>query len=193
MVAYNFPESLKLVLKHEGGFVNHPADPGGMTNLGVTRKVWEEFTGETATESDMRALRVVDVAPLYQSRYWKKCNCDNLPSGLDYAVFDYAVNSGVSRACRALQTLVGVVPDGVIGPATIAAVGAGNGLIERLCDSRLKFLQGLPTWRTFGKGWGRRVAEVQKKAIAMRDIPTSTGGSVQAAIQRAIAPRSGGR
>lgn len=193
MAAFNFPEALRLVLKSEGGFVNHPADPGGMTNLGVTRKVWEEFTGETASESDMRALRVEDVAPLYRSRYWDKCKCDSLPSGLDYAMFDYAVNSGVSRASKALQTVVGVVPDGVIGPATLAAVGAGNGLIERLCDGRLKFLQSLGTWPTFGKGWGRRIVEVRKKAIAMRDIPTSVGGSVQAAIQRAIAPRSGGR
>lgn len=193
MAAYNFPEALKLVLRHEGGFVNHPADPGGMTNLGVTRAVWQEFTGETASESDMRALRVEDVAPLYQSRYWAKCRCDALPSGLDYAMFDYAVNSGVSRACKTLQGLVGATPDGVIGPATIAAVGAGNGLIERLCDTRLKFLKSLAHWPTFGKGWERRVNEVRKKAIAMRDIPTSTGGSVLAAIQRATSPRSGGR
>ena len=193
MVATNFPNALRLVLKHEGGFSKHPADPGGATMLGVTKKVWEVYTGDVVTEADMKRLTPEDVGPLYRRNYWDKCNCDNLPGGLDYAVFDYAVNSGVMRACKVLQATLGVKTDGVIGPATIAAARASEGLIQRYCGERLRFLKALPHWPSFGKGWERRVREVQAKAVAMAVLPdahAAGGGSVRAAIQRAIAPRS---
>lgn len=196
MVATNFPNALRLVLKHEGGFSKHPADPGGATMLGVTKRVWEAYTGDVVTEADMKRLTPEDVGPLYRRNYWDKCNCDELPGGLDYAVFDYAVNSGVMRACKVLQAALGVKTDGVIGPATIAAARASEGLIQRYCGERLRFLKALPHWPSFGKGWERRVREVQAKAVAMAvlpDAPAARGESVQAAIQRAIAPRSGGR
>ena len=165
----NFPQSLQLLLKHEGGYVNHPSDPGGMTNLGVTAKVWQEWVGHPVDEKQMRALTAEDVAPLYKRKYWDACKADELVSGLDYAVFDYAVNSGVGRAAKTLQVCVGVTPDGGIGPATLAAVKAHNSaqLIENVCDKRLDFLQSLSTFTTFGKGWERRVNEVKAEALRM--------------------------
>lgn len=165
----NFEQCLAMVLKHEGGFVNHPKDPGGMTNLGVTRKVWEEWVGHSVDELTMRSLGPKDVAPLYKKNYWDKCRCDDLPRGVDFAVFDLAVNSGTGRAAKFLQNVVGVNVDGAIGPATLAAVSAMNPqqLASKICTKRLSFLQALPTWGTFGKGWGRRVAEVEKTAFEM--------------------------
>jgi lysozyme family protein len=116
----NFTEALKHVLKHEGGYVNHPSDPGGMTNLGVTRKVWESWTGKQATEADMRALTPEVVAPLYKNMYWDRVQGDSLPAGVDYMVFDFAVNAGVSRACPyMLQNILFVASDGIIGPNTL--------------------------------------------------------------------------
>lgn len=165
----NFEQCLALVLKHEGGFVNHPKDPGGMTNLGVTKKVWEEWVGYTVDESAMRALGPTDVAPLYKKNYWDRVSGDDLPTGVDYSVFDLAVNSGVSRAAKFLQAACGVAQDGNIGPATLAAVAAFHprDLSTAICEKRLAFLQALPTWNTFGKGWNKRVAEVEETAFKM--------------------------
>ena len=165
----NFEQCLALVLKHEGGYVNHPKDPGGMTNLGVTKRVWEEYVGHTVDEAAMRALGPQDVAPLYKKNYWDKIQCDKLPAGVDYACFDLAVNSGVGRAAKILQKAVGVNQDGAIGPATLNAVASSDArnLATEICDLRLEFLQGLPTFGTFGKGWTRRVQEVEKIAFDM--------------------------
>lgn len=164
----NFGAALAAVLHHEGGFVNHPADPGGMTNLGCTKRVWEEHCGHEVDEKAMRALTPADVSPIYKTKYWDKIKGDDLPAGVDYAVFDAAINSGPGRAAKWLQTAVGVVPDGGIGPKTLAAVAAYPGdLIDDYSKLRLSFLTGLPTWPTFGRGWGRRVAEVEAAAKLM--------------------------
>ena len=165
----NFDKAIEHTLKEEGGFVNHPSDPGGMTNLGVTAKVWEEWVGHPVDEKQMRALTPDDVAPLYKRKYWDACRADELVSGLDYAVFDCAVNSGVGRAIKLLQGCVGVVVDGGIGPTTMAAVkqAVPTSLIEDFCDARLNFLRALSTWPTFGKGWERRVNEVKEEALRM--------------------------
>lgn len=165
----NFEQCLALVLKHEGGYVNNSKDPGGMTNLGVTKKVWEEWVGHPVDEAAMRALTVQDVAPLYKKNYWDKIKGDQLPMGVDYACFDLAVNSGVGRAAKILQQAVGVSADGAIGPATLDAVAKANprDLATEICDLRLNFLQSLPTWATFGRGWGRRVSEVEETAFKM--------------------------
>ena len=165
----NFEQCLALVLKNEGGYVNNPADPGGMTNLGVTKKVWESWVGHPVDEAAMRALGPQDVSPLYKAQYWDKIKGDSLPLGVDYACFDLAVNSGVGRAAKILQQAVGVTADGAIGPATLVAVESQNPrtLATEICDARLAFLQTLPTWGTFGKGWGRRVEEVEKTAFSM--------------------------
>jgi lysozyme family protein len=165
----NFEESLAHVLKHEGGYVDHPKDPGGATNLGCTKKVWEEWVGHEVTKDDIKALTIADVSPLYKERYWDKCRGDDLPRGVDFAVFDLAINSGVGRASKLLQRSVGVAADGAIGPATLAAVANANPreLATKICELRLAFLQALPTWETFGKGWGRRVKETEKTAFNM--------------------------
>jgi lysozyme family protein len=168
-VKSNFEKALAAVLVHEGGFSNHKDDPGGMTNLGCTKAVWEEHCGHPVDEKAMRALTPADVAPLYKKKYWDKIQGDELPAGVDYAVFDCAINSGPGRAAKFLQSCVGVDPDGGIGPKTLAAVKAFDAkqLVEDYSKRRLSFMMDLPTWGTFGKGWSRRVAEVQSAALAM--------------------------
>ena len=163
----NFTEALEHVLKHEGGFVNHPKDPGGMTNLGVTKAVWDEWIGRESSEDEMRNLKPEDVAPLYKKMYWDRVKGDDLPSGVNYCVFDASVNSGTGRAAKWLQEAVGAVPDGAIGPNTLAKVKAHNpdSLVNAYCDVRLNFLKSLKTFDTFGKGWSRRVEGVRQAAL----------------------------
>jgi lysozyme family protein len=167
----NFDRCLEKMLKHEGGFVNHPKDPGGMTNLGVTKAVWEEWLGRPVSEKEMRALTPIMVKPLYKRKYWDAVRADDLVAGVDYCVFDVAVNSGPGRAIKFLQSVVGTAPDGGFGPATMAAVKKAEddptALIKQYCAKRLEFLQSLKTWPVFGKGWERRVKEVQDDALKM--------------------------
>ena len=169
MAADNFEKCLAEVLKHEGGYADHPADPGGATNRGVTKRVWEEWVGHEVTKDDIKALTVEDVTPLYRKRFWDACKCDNLHAGVDYVVFDVAVNSGTGRAAKFLQEAVGATPDGSIGPRTIAAAETfgANLIINKMCDRRESFYRSLPTFPTFGKGWLRRSEEVHKKALEM--------------------------
>jgi lysozyme family protein len=166
----NFELSLKKVIEHEGGYVNHPSDPGGMTNLGVTKRVWEEWVGHPVDEKEMRSLTVEQVSPLYKRKYWDAIHGDQLPTGLDYCLFDTAINSGVGRASKFIQEMVGVAADGAIGNKTLLAIGQFKDvkmLIDEYCDKRLDFLQKLKTWPVFGKGWGRRVADVKESATRM--------------------------
>jgi lysozyme family protein len=163
----NFEHALEELLKHEGGYVFHKLDPGGMTNLGVTKRVWEEWVNRPVDEAEMRALTPDTVAPLYKAKYWDMVHGDQLPSGVDLCVFDCAVNSGVKRASKLLQRAVGVDDDGVIGRATLAAVEdiSAEEVIDRFCAERLSFLEALPTFATFGKGWSRRVAGVKTESL----------------------------
>jgi lysozyme family protein len=140
-----------------------------MTNLGVTKRVWEEWVGHEVDEKAMRALTPELVGPMYKAKYWDKIKGDDLPAGVDYAVFDAAVNSGPGRAAKWLQACVGVEQDGGIGPKTLAAVAAFDAkeLVEDYAKRRLSFLMDLKHWGTFGKGWSRRVAEVQDTASSM--------------------------
>lgn len=164
-----FEDALAKVLEHEGGFVDDTRDPGGMTCLGVTRTVWQEWVGHPVTEKEMKALTPEKVAPLYKRKYWDKVKADQLPDGLDYSVFDFAVNSGPGRAIKLLQSCVDVKVDGDIGPVTIAAIKAANPrkLVFLYNDARLAFLRSLPHWNVYGNGWGKRVAEVTQAAIAV--------------------------
>ena len=168
----NLESSLKAILHHEGGYVNHPKDPGGETNLGVTKKVYEEYGGK----KDMKDLVVADVAPIYIDRYWGKMKCDDLPSGLDLCVFDFGVNAGPGRAAKFLQKLLGVTQDGGIGPQTLGALQSAIGedkvtqtreMIEKYQSMRQEYYEGLSTFDTFGKGWTRRVEETTHEAISM--------------------------
>jgi lysozyme family protein len=164
--------AMTALLKHEGGFVNHPADPGGMTNLGVTQKVWEEWVGHSVSEQEMRALTPAIVAPMYKQKYWDKIHGDDLPSGVDLAVFDCCVNSGPGRAAKMLQKVLGVTQDGAIGAQTLLKTTTvdSSKLVADYNAERLAFLQALPTWDTFGKGWGRRVAEVTDQATRLSTL-----------------------
>lgn len=172
-MSFKFCDALRFTLKHEGGFVNHPKDPGGMTNLGVTKATLERWLGHSVTERKMRGLTVSDVAPIYRSEYWDRLECDNLPAGAALALFDFGVNSGTFRATKYLQETVGAGVDGRIGPKTRAAIKswlAANGeraFIEDICNSRMAFLRRLSTWRYFGKGWGRRVKACKKEALKL--------------------------
>lgn len=165
----NFDAALVAVLEHEGGFVNHPQDPGGMTNLGVTKRVWEAWVGKTVSEADMRALTPALVAPMYRKQYWDAVKGDELPSGLDYLMFDFAINAGVSRAIRTMQRAIGTTPDGAIGPKTMQALRDADpdALIAKFSDEKEAFYRSLPTFATFGKGWLRRVAEVKSHAVTL--------------------------
>ena len=165
----SFDIALEHLLKHEGGYVNHPQDPGGETNMGVTRKAWEEYIGHPAKDSAMRNLTVEQVTPFYKRKYWDRVKGDDLPSGVAYCVFDAAVNSGTGRAAKWLQEAVGAVPDGSIGPKTLDAILDANpeDVIIKMCDIRQSFLEGLPTFETFGRGWTRRVNEVREISLKM--------------------------
>jgi len=168
-VKQNFDNSLKMLLKHEGGYVNHPRDPGGMTNLGVTKRVYEAWVGHEVDEAAMRALTPDDVAPIYRANYWDAVWGDHLPSGVDFSVFDWAVNSGPSRAIKALQRIVGSVSDGVMGPKTMQAVMDMDAekIIDMMHGERQRFYERLDTFDTFGRGWTRRNNETRQAALMM--------------------------
>jgi lysozyme family protein len=169
MSAANFSKCLDMLLHHEGGFVNHPDDPGGMTNLGVTKAVYEKYIKRNATEAEMRALTKIDVSPIYRSNYWDRGHCDDLPSGVDWSVFDWGVNSGMGRAAKALQRVVGVTADGAIGPMTIKATHdmKPQDVIVKMHSSRQSFYESLTTFKTFGRGWSRRNDETLEAALKM--------------------------
>ena len=154
-----------MLLHHEGGYVNHPKDPGGETNLGVTKRVYEKWGGT----KDMKDLTVEDVAPIYKKEYWDRCKCDDLESGVDWAVFDWAVNSGTGRAAKAIQKICGAAQDGAIGPKTLALIGKQNTqyVVEEFGKIRQDFYESLKTFDTFGKGWTRRNKETTEKALEM--------------------------
>jgi len=165
----NYDKCLETILHHEGGYVNHPKDPGGETNLGVTKRVYEEFGGA----KDMKDLTVEDVAPIYKKGYWDKMKGDELPNGLDLCVFDFGVNAGPGRSAKYLQTMIGTVADGGIGPNTLAKLREyveQTGLakaIDNFQEARQEYYEKLSTFDTFGKGWTRRVDETTQLAKMM--------------------------
>ena len=155
----NFESCLEKILKHEGGFVNHPEDPGGMTNMCITKKVYERFLGKELCEKDMRMMPMEHVAKIYRKNYWDKVKADDLPSGVDLCVFDWAVNSGTKRAVCALQESVGAKPDGVMGPMTLGKVKEKENLelLEMMKEKREGFYRSLTRlFKTFGTGWLKR-------------------------------------
>lgn len=165
----NFPACMQVVLQSEGGFVADPADPGGVTNLGVTIAVWSAHLGRAATIAEMEALTVADVTPLYRSEYWSPAHCPALPAGVDLMAFDCAVNSGVGRAIKTLQGAAGVTADGAFGPATAAAVArvAPADLIHAFATARETFYRSLPTFSRFGRGWLARLGRTEQAALGM--------------------------
>lgn len=165
----NFLNALEHVLAHEGGWADHPRDPGGATMKGVTLAVYQRYFGADKDKAALRAISDAELQHVYRTGYWEKCRCDELPNGVDYAVFDAAVNSGPGRSIRWLQAAVGTIQDGSIGARTLMCLDDCEPLqvIEEMCDHRLAFLHGLSTWDVFGKGWARRVEGVRSTALVM--------------------------
>jgi len=163
----SFKECLDLVLKSEGGWVNNPNDPGGETNLGVTKRVWEEYVGHPV--ESLKKLTKEDVAPLYELKYWRPCYGEVLPRGLDFVIFSMAVNAGPGRAIKLFQSVIGCVPDGVIGPRTRGLISDSNSatLISKFSEARREYYRTLKTFPIFGKGWLSRVDNEEKEALNM--------------------------
>ena len=165
----NFDRCLDLVLTSEGGYSNDARDPGGVTMFGVTQAAWQDWVKRPVSEIEMRSLTRDKIAPLYPRRFWEPIKGNQLPLGLDYAVFDCSVNSGPGRAVKLLQTALGVTADGALGSRTLDAIAniPVEGLIHDFCEERINFMRGLSTFAAFGTGWTRRVAEVQETAVNM--------------------------
>jgi len=167
----NWDKCFDLVIVNEGGYVDNPADPGGATNWGCTKAVWEQYIGHEVSKKDIRNLTKEDVKPLYKRNYWDAIHGDALPSGLDYCLFDCAINSGVGRATKFIQEIVGVFADGAIGNNTVTAINQMNTvtMINEFSDKRQAFLETLKTFPVFGKGWTKRVTEVRIKSLEMAE------------------------
>ena len=156
-----FPEALELVLKHEGGYVDHPSDPGGETKYGISKRAYPDL--------DIKTLTVKMAGDIYHRDYWTKCRCDELPAPLALMVFDSSVNLGVRRACRWAQKISGATPDGVIGPKTLAAVHTAytadpEGTLLAYYNTRQAFYERLKTFEVFGRGWTNRNNDILKEA-----------------------------
>jgi lysozyme family protein len=160
---------MTMLLAHEGGYVNHPSDPGGMTNLGVTKRTYDEYHGTDIDEEGMRNLTKADVIPIYRRNYWERCRCQDLASGIDWATFDASVNHGTGRAARLLQRAVETTQDGSIGPLTLMKVKQHEvtNIINRIAVYREEFYRSLDTFDTFGRGWLRRNDETREQALNM--------------------------
>lgn len=172
----NWNNAFALLIKSEGGFSDDPRDNGnrlpdgrkGCTNLGVTQTTWESWVGRKSDEKEMRALTPEKVKPLYKRKFWDACRCDDLPNGLDYLVFDFAVNAGVGRSAKILQACLGVTVDGAIGPKTITAACSRDSkdLIAAFSKAKEDYYKNLKN-PTYEKGWLNRVAEVKINATHM--------------------------
>jgi lysozyme family protein len=171
MASSSYDEALRRLLIHEGGYSNHPADPGGPTNFGITIHDYRKYVKPDATAADLRAMPVGQASAIYRSKYWNAMRCDELPAGVDYCIFDYAVNSGTGRAPKVLQRILGVAVTGRMDDVIVRLARARDAktLIAAICDERLRFLKSLKTWPVFGAGWGRRVAEVRAAALVTTD------------------------
>jgi lysozyme family protein len=188
---YNLDFCMDKILSHEGGYVNHPKDPGGPTNLGVTLAVAKAFGLDVDGDGDVdiidiKNLRREDAIKVFKAKYWDLVWGDRLPSGVDLAVFDFAINSGPSRAVIFVQELVGVAPDGKMGPITFNAIVRADprDLINKLCDKRQAFLERLSTFSTFGKGWTRRVATVRKDSLNL--VKTSPKEEIKPEVELSV-------
>lgn len=183
----NFKKIMDEILKNEGGYINHPDDPGGATNRGITRCTLAAYRGVSCNNLPIQAVKdltLEETLAIYRINYWDRCLADDLPNGVDYVVVDYAVNSGVARSAKLLQKIVGANVDGIIGLQTLDKVNAYQDcekLINIACDHRLAFLQRLRIWRTFKRGWTRRVEGVREEALEMLSAHQSSATTLNIA------------
>ena len=178
----NFRESLEHVLSHEGGWSNHPADPGGATNRGITLATYREHTGNgMLSPEDLRKITDAEVEEIYRDRYWDPIRGNQLPAGLDLVTFDMAVNAGPKRAARILQATVRATVDGIIGPKTLEAAHFVDSeeAVNEYEDRRISFYRRLWHWKFFGRGWKRRAKAATANACRLirknRDSPGQCG------------------
>ena len=159
---------LEQIWPFEGGYVDHPKDPGGATNMGITHETLARWRGKPVTKQDVRNLTKAEAADIYDKQYWRPLNGEKLRTGVDLVVLDFGINSGVSRSAKYTQAIAGVTQDGKIGPVTLAALQKipSRDFIKRLCARRLSFVQSLAIWNTFGKGWSRRIAHMEATALS---------------------------
>ena len=165
----NFDQSLKLVLKSEGDYVNNPKDPGGETMMGVTKNAWSTWLKRPIADGEMAKLTVADITPFYKALYWDKSYCNQLPTGIDYMVFDASVNMGVGQSIKLFQKSLGGVPDGIIGPNTMKLINEMNvkTMIDKYSAQKEMFYKSLGTFPTFGKGWLARIEHVKQAALKL--------------------------
>jgi lysozyme family protein len=166
MAAHNFRKAMKPLLAHEGGFSNHPRDRGGATMKGVIQRVYDGYRrGRSLEPQSVQLISDAELMDIYKRDYWDKVRGDDLPAGVDYCVFDGAVNSGPGQAAKWLQRALRMPQiDGNVGDATIdrARETEAIALIDSICDQRLAFMQRLDNWDAFGKGWTIRVRDVRR-------------------------------
>jgi lysozyme family protein len=158
-------KSVDAILKHEGGYANHPKDPGNETNYGITKRTAQRF-GYFGSMKDLEKGFAIDI---YRRIYWSAVDGDDLPAGVDLVVFDHGVNAGPRRAIKLLQRVVGASPDGIIGKVTLFLIDKvpPMKLIDKYSKARMSYYQRLRHWRTFGRGWSRRVNETRELALAL--------------------------
>jgi lysozyme family protein len=194
MTASTYDEALRRVLLHEGGYTNHPSDPGGPTNFGITIYDYSKYVKPGATAADVRAMKLDEAKAIYRSKYWASQRCDGLPAGVDDTIFDYAVNSGVGRSGKVLRRVVGL-PDNssAVTDDVLAAVEKrdAKAIIIAVNDERLRFLKSLKTWPTFGAGWSRRVAEVKAFSLHLADHPIAREAPASRPLPTEAAPAKG--
>jgi lysozyme family protein len=200
MAARNYDAAFKAMIAHEGGYTNHPNDKGGPTNLGITQAVLASWLKRKVSAVEVRKLTLADVKPIYKANYANAIRFDDLPSGIDYLAFDFAVNSGPSRAAKYLQALVDVEQDGYIGPATIAAVNreyakSPAGLINEYADRREAFFRSIiknnPSQKVFERGWLNRIAEARRLALTMAKTPAAPTAAPKPVTPQPVAPKPG--
>jgi len=191
MARSSYDECLKRLLAHEGGYTNHPSDPGGPTNFGITIADYRRYVKPNATAADVRAMKLDDAKAIYRAKYWAAQRCDDLPPGIDYSVFDYGVNSGIGRSGKVLRRVVGL-PDNIsiVNDEVLKAVAQrdAKAIIASINDERLRFLKGLKTWPVFGPGWGRRVSEVKAFSLQLAGHPAAVPAPASPAPAKGVVP-----
>ena len=188
-----FSECLPIILAHEGGWADHPSDPGGATMKGITIGVFAKWKGRSVTKEELRAISDAEVAAIYRRNYWDRVRAGDMPAGLDLVAFDAAVNSGVGQSAKWVQRALNVKDDGKIGDDTIEAAWRADtrSVISNACDRRLAMLRGLRTWPTFGRGWQLRVDDIRKRALDMASAPVASRPlSPKPVADRVTQPRS---
>lgn len=183
---YTYDQAIQQVFEDEGGYSNDAGDPGGPTKYGITINDARLYWKKNATASDVKSMPKSVASDIYVKHYATPLKYDDLPAGVDYAILDYGINSGISRSAKVLQKLVGVTADGSIGPQTIAATNKKDPiqLINQIYDERLKFLKGLKTWSIFGKGWNSRCVRGRALALTLAKAPAPTTASTPSLLTK---------